>query len=161
MHSEDHSFLIRCFANAGHALLAQKRKAWCACHVIKREEWICMHFPTSFTWDDILEIPLRQPAAISSPLAYSYLLFSLAPTMMLYNFCLSWLRLHSLPLIPAPPPKHPSPHLWSPLQLLQHSETGEMGCLATGCSWTNSIPLNELTVMCLNRKREQETGRRA
>lgn len=33
-----------------------------------------------------------------------------------------------------------------------------MGCLATGCSWTNSIPPNELTVMCLNRGREQEAG---
>lgn len=31
-----------------------------------------------------------------------------------------------------------------------------MGCLATGCSWTNSIPPNELTVMCLNRGRENK-----
>lgn len=36
-----------------------------------------------------------------------------------------------------------------------------MGCLATGCSWTNSIPPNELTVMCLNRRertRDREEG---
>lgn len=33
------------------------------------------------------------------------------------------------------------------------------GCLATEYSWTNSMPPNELTVMCLNRGREQETGR--
>lgn len=31
-----------------------------------------------------------------------------------------------------------------------------MGCLATGCSWTNSIPLNELTIMCLNRERTRD-----
>lgn len=33
-----------------------------------------------------------------------------------------------------------------------------MGCLATGCSWTNRIPPDELTIMCLNRERTRDRG---
>lgn len=148
MHSEDHSFLTRCFTDSGHALLALHKWTWFVCDTIQRTEWICVCFSISLIRNDILKIPPRLSAAVSS-LALCPCVIHFLPPDSSFFLCLRPPHHH---------PPHLSPHLWSPLQLLQHFETGEMCCLATGCSWTNSIPPDELTIMCLNRERTRGRG---
>lgn len=151
MHSKDHSFLTSRFADAGHALLAQEKRTRVCDDSKVQNGSVCV------TWEMTFWNFLRLSAAVASPplklIAVLPLLFLTVPCC--YTLSTSFLTSLLSPLLPS------SFSSLSPLQLLQRSETGEKGCLATGCSWTNSMPPNELTVMCSNRRREQETGRSA